>query len=655
MAQLRRDSRAGPALDRAELAWMAVVGAVAAVAFAATMSSRVSLGDAPESVAGIASVGILHAPGYPAYVLAARLFTLIVPFGSITWRTNLFSLVCAVLVVIGAYRVARLVGASRPGAAIGGLTLALGTSFWFYADFAKHDTFSALLVAGATVLVLEWYHRRDLRLLIAAGAVLGLTIGASWQLGALAAPGLVLLVILGRDRDVLAKLLAAAVTAGFVAAIAIIVVVMVRASQHPVVNWGSAATPARVVDLLDMKDFSFVNKRLPSLAPHSAEHANVHGATLPERFGNYPTLLAREAGAGALLVAVWGATRSVRRLARPVAVFLAVSFGVGVVGTAEFVGPGALHGFETNLIVGGFYSGIFFVVAVWAAVGVTDLVELAEGRSSMPRRGRSRGRGAAQRARGVARRGPAVVGMALTVALAGVVLVPSAVVHWRPASQRQPPFADDYATNVFRSLPPRAAILTRGGELTFSLLYHQLVRGERRDVLVIAADSLAGSSWYRGDLARRLGMKLPDLASQGAELVAVAHQIQRSRPMYMDMLTTDALRPALGYVARGLVSEVVDGVGAKPVAAPADIEQLLDEYRSDGVYDGAARRRWPNTFLLSSYVRAHLELARDYNELGQLDHVATHAEMALEVNPGDKTAAGILKAVADARAKNPSG
>jgi len=169
---VRRDG-AVLAVDRSEVVWMVAVAAAAAVVFVTTLSTSVSLGDAPESVAGVSSVGVLHAPGYPAYVVAARLFTWAVPIGSLAWRTNLFSAVCAVLTVVGVFRLARVVGASRPGAAIGGLTLALGTSFWFYAGFAKHDAFSLLLVVVSMVAVVEWDCRRELRLLVAGCAALG--------------------------------------------------------------------------------------------------------------------------------------------------------------------------------------------------------------------------------------------------------------------------------------------------------------------------------------------------------------------------------------------------------------------------------------------------------------------------------------------------
>jgi hypothetical protein len=173
---------------------------------------------------------------------------------------------------------------------------------------------------------------------------------------------------------------------------------------------------------------------------------------------------------------------------------------------------------------------------------------------------------------------------------------------------------------------------------------------------VVATDALAASSWYREELSHRIGMRVPDLSNEGAELVAVAHVLAARGPLYMDMLTTDALRPALGYVALGLVSKVVAGApGPRLPASLAAVEQQLDHgYETTGVYGSAASHRWPNTFLLQSYVRAHLELARDYNQLAQLGGVATQVHLALLVDPHDPTALGVLKALTAAQARGPA-
>src|SRR5690348_13740062 len=89
----------GPPITRADVVGAGIVGLVAAALFATTFSSHVAFGDAPESVAGVRTLGVIHAPGYPSYVLVARLFGAVLPVGSWALRVNLFSVVCATLTI----------------------------------------------------------------------------------------------------------------------------------------------------------------------------------------------------------------------------------------------------------------------------------------------------------------------------------------------------------------------------------------------------------------------------------------------------------------------------------------------------------------------------------------------------------------------------
>src|SRR5713226_8313866 len=92
----RADPAARPVLQRlseSDTIIAALVGVAAAVLFLVTFSSRVALGDAPETVSGVKAIGILHAPGYPLYVLSARVFAELAPIGGWALRVNLFSLV----------------------------------------------------------------------------------------------------------------------------------------------------------------------------------------------------------------------------------------------------------------------------------------------------------------------------------------------------------------------------------------------------------------------------------------------------------------------------------------------------------------------------------------------------------------------------------
>src|SRR5436309_122905 len=62
------DATIAPRLGRRDLIEALGVALAAAALFFTTFSNHVALGDAPESVAGAKTVGVLHAPGYPSYV-----------------------------------------------------------------------------------------------------------------------------------------------------------------------------------------------------------------------------------------------------------------------------------------------------------------------------------------------------------------------------------------------------------------------------------------------------------------------------------------------------------------------------------------------------------------------------------------------------------
>lgn len=52
---------------------------------------------------------IAHPTGYPTYILLGKIFTLIIPFGSIAWRLNLFSVTLSILTLLFFYLTIRII------------------------------------------------------------------------------------------------------------------------------------------------------------------------------------------------------------------------------------------------------------------------------------------------------------------------------------------------------------------------------------------------------------------------------------------------------------------------------------------------------------------------------------------------------------------
>jgi tetratricopeptide (TPR) repeat protein len=126
------------------------------------------VGDSGELVAAVHILGIPHPSGYPLYVLLGKLWTLLVPIGSIALRMSLFSAVTASLAATGTFLVARRLELERSAAICAALLLGLSPSFWSQANIQRVYSLNALLMVAALNAAILWWQRRDDRWLIVA-------------------------------------------------------------------------------------------------------------------------------------------------------------------------------------------------------------------------------------------------------------------------------------------------------------------------------------------------------------------------------------------------------------------------------------------------------------------------------------------------------
>ena len=93
-------------------------------------SRTIYVGDSGELVAAVHTLGIPHPSSYPLYVLLGKLWTVLVPVGSIAFRMSLFSAFCAAAAVAGLYLLGRRLGLATIPALFSCLLLAFSPSFW---------------------------------------------------------------------------------------------------------------------------------------------------------------------------------------------------------------------------------------------------------------------------------------------------------------------------------------------------------------------------------------------------------------------------------------------------------------------------------------------------------------------------------------------
>ncbi len=613
-----------------EWVWTAGVGAVALGLFLATFSPNLALGDAPESVTGVKSLGVLHAPGYPTYVLLGHLWCVLVPFGSWAARLNLFSVVCSVVAIMLVFVLGRAFGASRPAAAIGALTVATSISFWFNAGFAKHYALSAMLVALATVLVVAWQRHGGRARIIGAGVALGACTGASWELAAIMTVGLVALVVWNPPRPHwrdIAPALGAAVAVGAAAWL----FVLVRGGQDPTINWGRVTSLGRLEDLVRQKDF--LNGDLSPNGVRALPEA-------PHRLLSYGTITAHELGIAAIVVALVGLVAVARRRRLGDTLFFAIVL-LGNLASAVFIaGLNDASGIWSGLVVGGFLIDLVLVSGVLVGLGADALGDLAV---AVARRALPPGDGD--------RRPAPVVRNIVVVIVALAVLVPSIVVHEAYATHRGVAFADASAVQVLNQLPKNAVLIVFGWEFMQPYVYRQVVDGERRDVKVLDASEL-NLRWYREEVARTFGAIAPSPAlDTNPFLAALLRNAFVDVPVFVDMSAAGQFIGKFGLVVDGAAAELVPGTSITGHRSLTAMSQDLHAVQQRDGWFGKAAQRFPNRNVSLFEMRAELFLAALAVHAGLEQVAANEIETAERIRPDLDTLPPLL---AEVQAGNPN-
>jgi tetratricopeptide (TPR) repeat protein len=434
------------------------VAALLAVAlfaiYAAGACPTIYVGDSGELVAAVHVLGIPHPSGYPLYVLLGKLWTLLVPLGSIAYRMSLFSAACAALAVAAVSAAARQLDLPLPAALLSALLFAFAPSFWGEANVQRVYALNALFAALATYTALRWDARRDPRWFAATFFVCGLgaanhtfmvvyagafaaavalrlaaRVRSEGPAAALRALGLVW----GRAAGVATgalRTLAASAVAGAVGLLPYLYLPL-RARADPPLDWGDPRTLDRFLAVVLRRDFW--ERAYYERASDLLVIARDYGASIATEL----------TWAGAAL-AVIGLVAG-RRCAWPRLLFALVMLGNLAVMAA--------HGSRSDLFIWHrYYLPSYMMAALLAGRGGALVV------SYLPN---------------ALRVAPLVIPAVLLAA------------GWRQFDRSGFRIADAYSRAVLQALPPGASLIATDDNILFVLIYLTMVEGLRPDVNLI--------------------------------------------------------------------------------------------------------------------------------------------------------------------------
>jgi hypothetical protein len=409
------------------LAGSAAVAAVLFAVYAAGASRTIYAGDSGELVAAVHVLGIPHPSGYPLYVLLGKLWTILVPFGSIAFRMSLFSAACAAAACGGLHALCRRMGLGAPASVLAALLLGFGPSFWAEANVQRTYALNALFVVAATAAARRWHERRRAPALAAAFAICGL--GAANHLFMAVFAGVLAAFAIAAQPALLRRPAAAAGCAlAFAGGLAPYVYLPLRSRMDPLLDWGDPESLGgflRVVFRGDFWERRFVETPR-DLLPVAGDYLAGLGA--------------ETAWAGAILAAA-GAAAFARRGRFVLLPLLAMGANAAAV---------ALHGSRTDIFVWHrYYIPSYAMAALLAGAGWDRLA------GRIPR----------------AARWSAIL-------LPAVLLVSG----WRDNDRSRYRITEDFSRRLLASLPPGAHLIASDDNILFTLIYVQFVEGARPDV-----------------------------------------------------------------------------------------------------------------------------------------------------------------------------
>jgi len=410
------------------------------VVYALGACRTIYVGDSGELVTAVAVLGIPHPSGYPLYVMLGKLWTLLLPFGSIAFRMSLFSAFLAASACGILYRLGREMRLPRPASILSALLLAFSPSFWAEANVQRVYALNAFFVVWATLLAVRWDasaaagdERRGRRLFVSTLFVAGLgatnhTVMAVWAIAFVVFAVITRPAVLRRPKALILGGLA------FGVGLLPYLYLPIRSRQDPVLDWGNPEGLRSLMNVVTRRDFwgrRFLEGPA-DLVPIAADFAN----GFREEVGLAGVALALVGVAAAL--AVKGRRRL---LLLPLLV---------VLGNLAAL---ALHGSRSDIFIWHRYAIPSYIMLAWVAGwGAALLVE------NVPKR------------------------LGLVTLVIPIVML----VRGFPDQDRSRyRIAEDFSRTLLQTLPPGAHLAASDDNILFVLMYLHLAEEVRPDVDLI--------------------------------------------------------------------------------------------------------------------------------------------------------------------------
>jgi tetratricopeptide (TPR) repeat protein len=580
--------------------------------------------DSGDLIASIHTLGIAHPPGYALYVMVGKLFETLLPFGNVAYRVNVMSAFFAAGAVTLLFRLIRHTGetclpAGRAGTqnfsawspACAGVTAILfATSPAVVALARVAEMYTMALCIGAGILLCLEIQSRSAY----CGAALLLGLGLSVH------PTLLFLIPVFVSAYPLSEVTpsrrqAVAPILFFLLGLSVFLYLPIRASQHPLINWGDPSNWRNFWRVVTRADYG-------GLKLHPEESSFTWSpADIINQLHYFCSSLKGEYGWGALSLGIIGVVAGLKQqdMRRRTAGFLGAWL---LAGPAFFLLSNLpLHEPTTPAILQPYLLLVNLIWAFFIGMGMDRLMLSLPGalfsRSNLAVKQRD-----------------CFASLAMTALALGALLLRPWNLQW----QRNDFYAYDYARNLLRSLPKQAVLFEPDDPTRFSIQVLQMAEHRRSDVVLL---NFFRTRWGYEEIKRRWPDLLPPIPiGSGQELERILWSYSsRKQPFYAELPQKLAPMP---YRSEGLAYAAQAESGS---ASRARAEALLNIIVRRGDFVTTHHPDFFTSHLVSYYAAAENNLGIEYANAGQWRAAVAHYQAALEIEP-DQAAARQNLAVA---------
>lgn len=236
-----------------EVATAGMVFVLSLAIYLITLAPSLFWWDSGEFIANVSVLGIPHRPGFPLYILLAKVFAFITA-GHLVWRVNLFSALCASSSLSLAYLIflrlsSHMFGEQEQrkflvwtGLAATAL-LGFNYSFWIQAVRAEVYSLNLFLFLSLLWVLIRAENSQvpNFRHILLLSFLLGLSLGNHHAIILSTVPGLLFLLATSKSSSFSTRRISGSIFF-FILGLSIYLYLPIRASQNPVFNWGNPSS-----------------------------------------------------------------------------------------------------------------------------------------------------------------------------------------------------------------------------------------------------------------------------------------------------------------------------------------------------------------------------------------------------------------------------